>query len=170
MPCQRVSACSNRTYGENCSQQCGQCADLSPCDVTTGHCDACQGNFSMPLCKGGASLLLFLKKYCEDPFSFAVNCNFRHGLRTHAPTHLRTHHHICAPTDIQRPMSTHSRAHDTSNRSMKQKLLQTSCFVLICELLSFSLSLSTFDYSRTFPLVSLILPFLWFSYHVFRVP
>ncbi|XP_070182543.1 receptor-type tyrosine-protein phosphatase mu-like [Littorina saxatilis] len=43
--------CSNRTYGENCSQQCGQCADLSPCDVTTGHCDACQGIFSMPLCK-----------------------------------------------------------------------------------------------------------------------
>ena len=45
-------ACSNKTYGENCAHHCGQCADSAVCDVSTGHCDRCEGNFAPPLCTG----------------------------------------------------------------------------------------------------------------------
>ncbi|XP_070183246.1 scavenger receptor class F member 2-like, partial [Littorina saxatilis] len=43
--------CQNKTYGENCTEWCGRCENSAACDVFNGSCQACQGNYSLPLCK-----------------------------------------------------------------------------------------------------------------------
>ncbi|XP_070184034.1 multiple epidermal growth factor-like domains protein 10 [Littorina saxatilis] len=47
------STCENKTYGENCREQCGRCDNsAAACDVFNGSCQACQGNFDLPSCTG----------------------------------------------------------------------------------------------------------------------
>lgn len=43
-------ACSNRTYGMACSQSCGQCFNLTQCDVISGNCSpACEPGYNFTI-------------------------------------------------------------------------------------------------------------------------
>ncbi|XP_070193371.1 receptor-type tyrosine-protein phosphatase kappa-like isoform X2 [Littorina saxatilis] len=45
------ATCENKTYGDNCREQCGRCENSAACNVFNGSCQACEGNFALPLCK-----------------------------------------------------------------------------------------------------------------------
>ncbi|KAK7478594.1 hypothetical protein BaRGS_00030193 [Batillaria attramentaria] len=43
--------CADGTYGQNCGEQCGHCANNQPCDKQDGHCQGCATRWSGDLCK-----------------------------------------------------------------------------------------------------------------------
>ncbi|KAK7481788.1 hypothetical protein BaRGS_00026935, partial [Batillaria attramentaria] len=43
--------CADGTYGQNCGEQCGHCANNQPCDKQDGHCQSCATRWSGDLCK-----------------------------------------------------------------------------------------------------------------------
>ncbi|XP_062609526.1 cell death abnormality protein 1-like isoform X2 [Saccostrea cucullata] len=47
--------CTNRTYGPDCSKNCGFCKNSAPCDVVTGMCQGCSAGYEGILCLSGCS-------------------------------------------------------------------------------------------------------------------
>jgi hypothetical protein len=46
------SACSDNTYGRNCRETCGNCAQNAACDKRSGEClNGCGSSYRPPLCK-----------------------------------------------------------------------------------------------------------------------